>query len=139
MDAEYLHERCERCQKRYRYVWFAPDVYWTRYSPHGDESGLLCIPCFDALVRDRGEVLMSWTCHVSVDLLEILAAEREAAARALEEMADKIEKKAKRCLVFATRRKDSEMPVGYAVRRYAYMEDIRDIRARAAEIRGGGA
>ena len=50
-------ERCQSCDRRYAYVWSAPKALWNRIM--GDESGLRCIDCFDALLRDE-DMLVRW-------------------------------------------------------------------------------
>ena len=48
----YAYEICGECGRPVEQVWLADDPLWLEVMGH--EGGLLCIPCFDAELEERG-------------------------------------------------------------------------------------
>jgi hypothetical protein len=55
-------EVCCICKKEYKTVWTAPDDLWKKLNG-GNDSGLICIGCYDSIARENGLVLY-WECAV---------------------------------------------------------------------------
>lgn len=61
---EQLGEICQGCGKSYELVWHAPDKLWREVTGFEDGNGLLCPKCFNALVWERTDTFLYWTCDV---------------------------------------------------------------------------
>ena len=54
-------EVCWRCDKEVSVVWYAPDWLWKKVIGLGCD-GILCIKCFDKLIREHTDTFLYWSC-----------------------------------------------------------------------------
>lgn len=54
-------ERCQKCGQHVKHVWHAPDEVWEKVTGIRDESGVLCIACFDAKAEAQ-HIFLYWEC-----------------------------------------------------------------------------
>jgi len=57
-----MSETCRKCNCQYDYVWEVSDKMWKLVTKYKHGEGLLCLPCFDLLARNKC-IIIKWTNH----------------------------------------------------------------------------
>lgn len=51
-------EKCQKCDKRYPYVWATSNDLWQKIT-NKETGGLYCVTCFDKMAREKG-IYLNW-------------------------------------------------------------------------------